>query len=160
MSRSITTVSAALLATGLCLAAAAPANANLVQNPNFTPTDTSNAVEWLPGGSYGGVPTTTIAGWTGYGGEAEGAASYTGAGTGFWDNSSVPGGQGLTGYVGFIQGSVGYLAQTVSGLAVGDTYSLSFYTTARVQTQDSYGRIDGTSAVIGGTQVANAYVYA
>ena len=99
-------------AAGLVLLAgfAVTAKADVI-NPNFT---SSNP---FPG--YGPVP-----GWTETG---AGTGSTTFNTSGFWNNGTLPAGDTTAG---FIQGT-GSFSQSLSGLNVGQTYTLSFYDNAR-----------------------------
>jgi hypothetical protein len=136
------------LASGVILAAAAPAraNPNLVLNPNFDISGTYTAP--------GYVPANSIPDWAGSA-NASGAAPYSGSSSGFWDNSYVPGGQGTGGYVGFIQDGLHDLYQTINGLTVGDTYELTFYATDRVHSQDVTGQAAYIFASVGGSGVVS-----
>jgi len=108
----------AVLAAMAMVPLAASANANLVTNPNL------NASSYTAPGYFG---SAVASGWSGAG---AGVSTFVGgSGAAFWDNGYVPG-QGTSGYVGFVQGT-GYLTTTLTGLTVGNTYSLSFYANGR-----------------------------
>ena len=92
---------------------------NTVRNP-----DLDQAPDWVYPGlfSFGNAAT----GWSGVG-----SAGISPANGGYWNTGNVPGGQGTSGYVGFVQGRDSVLKQTLTGLIPGLTYSLSFYAEAR-----------------------------
>jgi hypothetical protein len=106
---------ALLVATAaFVLADAATADAaNLVSNPDFTGTSGKLDV----GGS--------ASGWLG----SSGAGVSTFGAGGIWDNATVPG-QGTGGDIGYVQG-FGNIYTTISGLNVGEQYTLTFYANAR-----------------------------
>lgn len=106
------------LATTLLLLAGftATAKADFVTNGNFAPSD------GVPG--YGPVP-----GWTEVG-ATTGSTNFNVSG--LWNNGTIP--SGTT--VGFIQ-EAGSLSQTLSGLTVGQTYTLSFVDNARDTSGDN-----------------------
>ncbi|MDR3524746.1 MAG: PEP-CTERM sorting domain-containing protein [Acetobacteraceae bacterium] len=109
----------AVLAALAMMPFAASATTNLVTNPNFT------ASTYAAPGSFSG--STTASGWSGAG---AGVSTFVGgSGAAFWDNGYVPG-QGITGTVGFVQGT-GFLTTTLTGLTIGGTYTLSFYANGR-----------------------------
>jgi hypothetical protein len=85
---------------------------NFVVNSNFVPT----AANPLPG--YG-----PVTGWT-----ATGSTGAVVQGETFFDNGSLPAGDGSAG---FIQGN-GSFSQELTGLTPGMTYQLSFYENARL----------------------------
>lgn len=107
------------LLTALLLLAGFAATAkadNFVTNGNFAP---SNGV---PG--YGAV-----SGWTFAQVSGVGAGGSTNADVvGFWNNGTIPVAGDTT--VGFIQ-TAGSFSQTLSGLTVGQAYTLSFYDNSR-----------------------------
>lgn len=107
---------AVLFALAIASAPLAAKADNLVNNPNFVPT---NYV--FPG--YTGGGNNQIAGWTGTGGY--GATGFNVSG--FWNNGTLPGGIATTG---FIQ-DTGTLSQTLTGLTAGQMYTLSFMENAR-----------------------------
>ena len=119
----------AVLAALALTPVAASANANLVSNGTFS--DTSNYT--FPGYFSG---ATSSYGWSGV---QAGVSVNLGnnGGAAFWDNGYVPGGQGTSGYVGFVQGN-GYLTTALSNLTVGNTYSLSFYANGRNYASPGY----------------------
>ncbi len=88
---------------------------NFVTNGNFVPADNSGAD---PSG-YGAV-----AGWTEVG---SGTGSTVFGTSELWNNGTLPAGDDA----GFIQGGPGSFSQTLSGLVVGGTYTLSFMDNAR-----------------------------
>ncbi len=108
------------LATTLVLLAGFAATAkadNFVTNGNFAP---SNGV---PG--YGAVPSWTFA--TGPGGSGAGGSTIADS-NGFWNNGTIPVAGDTT--VGFIQ-TAGSFSQSLTGLTVGQAYTLSFYDNSR-----------------------------
>jgi PEP-CTERM motif len=98
-------IAAMLMFAGLGLAARAD-----VTNPNFSPANPS------PG--YGAVT-----GWT----ESSPAMGAVSSGESFFDNGTLPAGDTTAG---FIQGD-GTFSQSLTGLTVGVSYTLSFYDNAR-----------------------------
>jgi len=117
---------------GLGLAARAD---NLVNNPNFVPSNSS------PG--YGPVP-----GWN----ESTTAMGSVSQGETFFDNGVIPI-AGVT-TAGFIQGD-GSFTQTLNGLTPGITYVLSFYENARlgVGCSPACNAIPTLTVLIGGSTV-------
>lgn len=118
-----------------------------VTNGNFAP---SNGV---PG--YGAVP-----GWTGASGPGGvGATGSTNFSTGgLWNNGTIPVAGDTT--VGFIQVE-GSLSQELTGLTVGQTYTLSFYDNARDLTGDNCCNATPTlTASVGGASLFSGPVAA
>lgn len=138
---------AALLAIAMLIVGTNAHAANLVTNPDFS------------GGTFdapGGFPGSSAPGWSGTGivGIAEADLG------GNWDNGYVPGGQGTSGFIGYMVGGDpgATLFTSVTGLTIGDQYELSFYANARAYdngTTPAPAGDDATlvSASLGGTSV-------
>jgi hypothetical protein len=125
-----------LLLAGFALTAKAD---DLVTNGNFAP---SNGV---PG--YGAVSGWTFA--TGPGGAGAGGSTNFDV-SGFWNNGTIPVAGDTT--AGFIQ-TAGSFSQTLTGLTVGSTYTLSFYDNSR-----SSFAVPTLTASVGGTALFSSAI--
>jgi hypothetical protein len=127
---------ALLVFAGFALSAKAD---NFVTNGNFAP---SNGV---PG--YGSVPNWTTVG--------AGTGSTNFNTTGIWNNGTLP--AGITS-AGFIQG-IGSLSQELTGLSIGQTYTLSFVDNSRDLTGDNCCNATPTLTVsVGGSTLTSGTV--